>query len=134
MLRREGGNQINLSQLSGPPTMISTTKMTILHNELPRDRKFVKDSCPCVSMKTRNLIFLRSVLTVDGTQPRHAPLPRRVKEYLVEDSGFGLDGVHREVGGSDLLCNTTGLAFLKNCLPNLKTGSTNTPLTARKTQ
>ena len=34
-------------------TMISTTKIAILHNELPRDRKFVKDSCPGVSMTRR---------------------------------------------------------------------------------
>lgn len=34
-------------------TMISTTKMAILHSELPRDRRFVKDSCPGVSMTRR---------------------------------------------------------------------------------
>ena len=30
--------------------MISTTRMAMLHNELPRVLKFVNDSCPGVSM------------------------------------------------------------------------------------
>lgn len=34
-------------------TMISTTRMAMLHKELPRVRKFVKDSCPGVSMTSR---------------------------------------------------------------------------------
>lgn len=34
-------------------TMISTTRIAMLHSELPRDRKFVKDSCPGVSMMSK---------------------------------------------------------------------------------
>lgn len=34
-------------------TMISTTRIAMLHNELPRLRKLVKDSCPGVSMMRR---------------------------------------------------------------------------------
>ena len=33
--------------------MMSTTRMAMLHNELPRDRKLVNDSCPGVSMIKR---------------------------------------------------------------------------------
>ena len=35
------------------PCMISTTRMAILHSELPRDLRFVKDSCPGVSITRR---------------------------------------------------------------------------------
>jgi len=70
--------------------------------------------------KARNLVFLRSVLIAAGFQPRNVQPPRRVKEYLVENGRFGLDGVHREVGGSDLLCNTASFALLNVCLPDLK--------------
>lgn len=43
------------------PCMISMTKMAILHSDDPRDRRFVNDSCPGVSMTsnpgTLNSIF-----------------------------------------------------------------------------
>lgn len=35
------------------PTNISTTKIAMLHNELPRERRFVNDSWPGVSMIRR---------------------------------------------------------------------------------
>lgn len=41
------------SRTTREPTMISTTRMAILHNELPRERRFVKDSCPGVSIMRR---------------------------------------------------------------------------------
>ena len=34
-------------------TIISTTNMAMLQSELPRDRKFVKDSCPGVSITNK---------------------------------------------------------------------------------
>lgn len=35
------------------PCMISTTRIAILHRELPRDLRFVNDSCPGVSIMRR---------------------------------------------------------------------------------
>lgn len=39
-----------MNHASNRLAMISTTRIAILHRELPRDRRFVKDSCPGVSM------------------------------------------------------------------------------------
>ena len=70
--------------------------------------------------KTRNLVFLRSILKAVNVQPRLPPSPRQVWGYLVENSSLGLDSVHREVSGSDLLCNPTSFALLDVRLPDLE--------------
>jgi hypothetical protein len=42
-------------------TIMSTTKIAMLQRELPRDRKFVNDSCPGVSMMSRPGILYSAV-------------------------------------------------------------------------
>lgn len=57
--------------------------------------------------------------SVDDEKARNLVLLGAV---LVHDSSLGLDRLDREVGGTDLLCDTSGFAFLYIRLTNLHMG------------
>jgi hypothetical protein len=125
-------------------TIRSTTRMAMLQSEDPRVRRLLNDSWPGVSMIRRPGIlysFLPSCrigsnhtqYRKEGGQEGRIQLLSRKRRFgtklkgkegstdLVENLGLGLDGLNREIGGSDLLGNTTSLTLLDVSLPDLQT-------------
>lgn len=107
------------------PTMISTTRTAILQSELPRVRRLVKDSCPGVSM-----INKPGILNSGNFIPVYVPDPMLILDQLPEGAGkwtySGLqnsrlfdDSVHREVGCTNLLGDTSSFTLLDIGLSNL---------------
>lgn len=99
-------------------TIMSTTKIAMLQRELPRERKFVKDSCPGVSM-TSNPGILYSCPPSCMMTLGCSTLYKIEQAHPVHNSSFRHNCINREIGCPNLLCDTTCFTFLNVSLPNL---------------
>ena len=83
----------------------------MLHRELPRERKFVKDSCPGVSITSRPGILYSCVPSYTKKSVyRYLYLKRFLN--LIHNSSFLFDSLNGKVRRTDLLCYTSGLTLL----------------------
>jgi hypothetical protein len=71
--------------------IISTTKIAMLHKELPLDRKFVNDSWPGVSMTSRPGILYS--WDPSWEEVVHNAESRQMRTHLVQNSSFGYNSL-----------------------------------------
>ena len=72
----------------------------------------------CVDdQKTGNLVLLLAILLYNE---RSQAVCDAFIRYLIQDSGLRLNSFHREIGGTNLLRDTTSFTFLNVCLTNLR--------------
>lgn len=90
----------------------------MLHKELPRDRRFVNDSCPGVSIiKRPGILYFCEPSYTDHQEQRVQN--SNTETHLIKDQGLLSNSIDREVSGTNLLSDTSSLSFLNIRLTNL---------------